>query len=101
MGLTVPQLRRPCPRLEQAWRSFAGRVRFPPVSFVCSLSCPLHGLTLEPPGEHTEQDQVVYEIHGKVRFIWRSFALYTWRANAIVMCAAIGFCFRRTAASAT
>src|SRR5215467_14845365 len=51
MGLTVPQLRRPCPRLEQTWRSFAGRGRFPPVSFVCSFSSPLHGLTLGPPAK--------------------------------------------------
>ena len=33
----VAKLRQPCPRLEQTWRSFAGRVRFPPVSFVCSF----------------------------------------------------------------
>src|SRR5262249_56761105 len=31
------KLRQPCPRVEQPWRSFAGRVRFPPVSFVCSF----------------------------------------------------------------
>jgi hypothetical protein len=30
-GPDSTQLRLPCPRLEQAWRSFAGRVRFPPV----------------------------------------------------------------------
>ena len=37
MGLPLLQPRRPSPRLEQARRSFAGGVRFPPVSFVCSL----------------------------------------------------------------
>src|SRR6516225_3733576 len=100
MGLTLPQLRRPCPRLEQAWRSFAGRVRFPPVSFVCSFSSPLHGLTLGPPVK-TQQDQVVYETHGKVRFIWRSFAWSSWRANTIATYAAIGLGVRRTVASAT
>jgi hypothetical protein len=52
-------------------------------------------------GERAEQDQVVYEIHGKVRFILRSFALSTWRANAIATCAAIGLSVRRTVASAT
>jgi hypothetical protein len=51
--------------------------------------------------ENTEQDQVAYEIHRKVRFIWRSFALSSWRAITIATYAAIGFCIRRTAASAT
>lgn len=53
------------------------------------------------PGENTEQDQVAYEIHGKARFIWRSFALSNWRANTIATWAAIGFSVKRTAASAT
>ena len=44
MGLALPQLRQPWPRLEQAWRSFAGGVRFPPVSFVCSFSSPLRAI---------------------------------------------------------
>ena len=52
-------------------------------------------------GKHTEQDQVIYEIHGKVRFIWRSFALSTWRANVIATCAAIGLSVRSTVASTT
>src|SRR5262245_61626977 len=86
MGLTPRQPRRPCPRLDQAWRSFAGRVRFPPVSSVCSFSSPFRDLTLGPPGENTEQDQVAHEFRGKVRYIWRSFALSSWRANTIVTC---------------
>src|SRR6516164_4781447 len=101
MGLTVPQLRRPCPILEQAWRRFAGRVRFPSASFVCSFSSPLRVFDFGGAGENTEQDQVVYEIHGKVRFIWRSIALSSCRANTIATYAAIGLSVRRTVASAT
>lgn len=42
MGLALPQLRQPWPKLKQAWRSFAGGV-IPPVSSVCSISSPLRG----------------------------------------------------------
>src|SRR5215831_14370943 len=61
----------------------------------------LHGLTLGPPVNIQNRIKWFYEIHGKVRFIWRSFALSTWRANAIATCAAIGLSVRRTVASAT
>jgi len=34
------------PEIGASQRSFAGGVQFPPVSFVCSFSSPLRGLTL-------------------------------------------------------
>ena len=41
MGLPLLQPRRPSARLKQTGRSFAGGLRFPLVSFVCSFSSPL------------------------------------------------------------
>jgi len=46
MGLTLSQPRWPSPRVEQISRSFAGGLRFPLVSFVCSFSSPLRVLRL-------------------------------------------------------